>query len=292
MVAIAVILGLVVAFCFGTSDFLSKGLGQKVGFYRATVYTLAMSGGLVFLPALLLGAPKQPSLLGIAVLGLIAVATFTAFVFMYRGYQKGHLSIVSPTVNSFPVFLVLISIFILKVSISTTVLLALAGVILGIVLVSTNFSSLRSSKRVSLTVGVPEAILAAFFFAVTFSSIGYAYETIGYFLPVLAARIGAAFVGLLLGLALKIDVRPFGGKLLPRLLLMGALEAAGILIFSLAILYSSIAMLPITTTLMGMGVVFTVGFALIFLKERVEASYAVGVMVLIVSVAALLYFTA
>ena len=292
MVAIAVILGLVVAFCFGTSDFLSKGLSQKVGFYRATVYTLGMSGAIVVLPALLLGTPKQPSFVDIAVLGLIAVATFTAFVFMYRGYQKGHLSIVSPTVNSFPVFLVLISIFILKLSISTTVLLALAGVILGVVLVSTNFSSLRSSKRVSLTVGVPEAILAAFFFAVTFSSIGYAYETIGYFWPVLAARFGAAFVGLLVGLALRIDVRPFGGKLLPRLLVMGVLEAAGILVFSLAILYSSIAMLPVTTTLMGMGVVFTVGFALIFLKERVAASYAVGVMILVVSVAALLYFTA
>ena len=288
------ILGLVVAFCFGTSDFLSKGLSEKVGFYRATVYTLAISGVFVFLPGLFLGFPQALTVADLAVLGLIAVATFTAFVFMYRGYQKGHLSIVSPTVNSFPVFLVLISIFILKVSISSTVLLALAGVILGIVLVSTNFSALRSSKRVSFTVGVPEAILAAFFFAVTFSTLGYAYETIGYLLPMLAARLGAAFVGLLAGLVLKVDLRPsaFGGRLLPRLLVMGVLEAAGILVFSLALFYSSISSLPITTTIMGMGVVFTVGFAMIFLKERVEASYAVGVLILIVSVAALLYFTA
>jgi drug/metabolite transporter (DMT)-like permease len=177
------------------------------------------------------------------------------------------------------------------VSISTSVLLALAGVILGILLVSTNFSSLRSSKPIRLTLGLPEAILAAFFFAVAFSSLGYAYETVGYFYPVLAARFGAAFVGLLLGLALKIDLRPFGGKLLPRLLVMGVLEATGILVFSLALFYSSIAVLPITTTVMGMGVVFTVGFALMFLKERVEPNYAVGALVLIVSVAALLYFT-
>ena len=65
------------------------------------------------------------------------------------------------------------------------------------------------------------------------------------------------------------------------------------LAFTLALFYAStVAVLPITTTLGGMGVVFTVGLALVFLKERVEPSYSVGVVVLVASVAALLYFTA
>lgn len=292
MISPAVVLGLLVAFCFGTSDFLSKGLSGKVGFYRTTVYTLGLSGVLVFLPALLLGFPKLPSFSDLALLIFISLSTFIAFIFMYRGYHRGNLSIVSPTVNSFPVFSVLISIFILGVSITANVLLALTGVIVGIVLVSTNLSSLKSSRRINLTVGVPEAILASFFFAVTFTSLGYAYETIGYFLPTLAVRLGAALVGIFIGLALKRDLRPFGGRPLLTLLVMGILETAGILFFSLALFYSSISVLPITTTLMGMGVVFTVGFALVFLKERVDASYAAGVLVLVASVAALLYFTA
>lgn len=292
MVSVAVFLGLIIAICFGTSDFLSKGLSEKVGFYRTTVYTLALSGAFVFAPALLLGVPTRPSYSDVALLVLISVSTFIAFVFMYRGYQRGHLSVVSPTVNSFPIFSVLIAVFVLRVSLSYSVLLALAGVMLGILVVSTDVSSLGSSRGKSLTPGVPEAILAAFFFAVTFTTLGYADETDGYLLPVLSARLGAALVGVLAGLALKQDLAPFGGKLLARLLVMGVLEAAGILAFSLALLYSSIAVLPITTTLGGMGVVFTVGFALVFRKERVEPSYAVGVLVLIVSVAALLYFTA
>jgi drug/metabolite transporter (DMT)-like permease len=293
MVSVAVILGLVLAFCFGTSDYLSKGLTGKVGFYRTTVYTLAISGAFVFVPALFLGVPRQPSYSDGALLALIAVSTFFAFLLMYRGYQKGHLSIVSPTVNSFPIFSVLIAVFILKVHLSGNVVVALAGVILGILLVSTNVSSLRSSKGRSLTPGVPEAILAAFFFAVTFTSLGYADETIGYLFPIVAARLGAASVGLMAGLALKQNLRPFGGKPLIRLLAMGALEAAGILVFSLALFYSStLAVLPITTTLGAMGVVFTVGFALIFLKERVGPNYALGILVLIASVVALLYFTA
>ena len=293
MVSVAIVLGLVLAFCFGTSDYLSKGLTGKVGFYRTTVYTLAVSGVFAIAPTLLLGIPRQPSFSDVALLTLVALSTFIAFLFMYRGYQKGHLSIVSPTVNSFPIFSVLIAVFVLKVSLSLNVLLALAGVILGILLVSTNFSSLGSSKGRRLTPGVPEAILAAFFFAVTFTSLGYADLTVGYLFPVVAARLGAASVGALAGLALKQDLKPFGGEPLLRLLVMGALEAAGILAFTLALFYTStIAILPITTTLGGMGVVFTVGLALIFLKERVEPSYAVGAVVLIASVAALLYFTA
>jgi len=293
LVSVAIILGLVLAFCFGTSDYLSKGLTGRVGFFRTTVYTLATSGVLVFLPLLLLGVPKVPSLSGLALLALIAVATFIAFLFMYRGYQKGHLSVVSPTVNSFPIFSVIFAVFILKIALSYEVLVALGGVILGILLVSTDISTLGSSKGRSLTPGVPEALLAAFFFAVGFTALGYAEETVGYLLPVLAARLGAASVGVLAGFALKQDLAPFGGKPFLRLLAMGALEASGILAFTLALFYSSsIAVLPITTTLGGMGVVFTVGYALILMKERVGLNYALGIMILIGSVGALLYFTA
>jgi drug/metabolite transporter (DMT)-like permease len=293
MISVAIILGLALAFCFGTSDYLSKGLTGKVGFYRTTVYTLATSGAFVIVPLLFLGLPRLPSYSGVALLALISVSTFIAFLFMYRGYQKGHLSVVSPIVNSFPIFSVLFAVFVLKIVLSYEVLLALGGVIFGILLVSIDVSTLGPSRGRSLTPGVPEAVFAAFFFAVGFTSLGYAEETIGYLLPVLAARLGAASVGLLIGLALKQDLKPIGGKPFLRLLAMGVLEASGLLAFTLALFYSSsIAVLPITTTLAGMGVVFTVGYALILLKERVGPSYAVGILILIASVATLLYFTA
>jgi drug/metabolite transporter (DMT)-like permease len=293
MVSVAILLGLALAFCFGTSDFLSKGLTGKVGFYRTTVYTLATSGALATVPLLFLGVPRPPSLLGAAVLALISLSTFVAFLFMYRGYQKGHLSVVSPIVNSFPIFSVLFAVFVLRIDLSYEVLLGLAGVIIGILLVSTDLSALGSSRGRSLTPGVPEAMLAAFFFAVGFTSLGYAEETVGYLLPVVAARLGAASVGLVAGLALKQSLEPIEGKPLLRLLAMGTLEAGGLLAFTLALFYSSsLVVLPITTTLAGMGVVFTVGYALVLLKERVGPNYALGIVVLVASVATLLYFTA
>ena len=48
----------------------------------------------------------------------------------------------------------------------------------------------------------------------------------------------------------------------------------------------------ISTILIESWDLYSISFLLIFLKERVEFNYAVGVMVLIASVVSVLYFTA
>ena len=75
MFSVAVILGLALAVCFGTSDYLSKGLTGSVGFYRTTIYTLATSGTLVIVPTLFLGLPSWPSFSDDALLVLISIST-------------------------------------------------------------------------------------------------------------------------------------------------------------------------------------------------------------------------
>lgn len=292
MVAAAVALGLALAFCFGTSDYLSKGLVVSVGPYRTTLYTLATSGAIVIVPSVFLGATLHTTYADDALLGVIAGSTFAAFAFMYRGYQRGSLSVVSPIVNSFPIFSVAFSVLVLGVRISGEVLLALSGVIAGILMVSTNFSALGSARG-KLTPGVPEALVASLLFAVALTSLADSYSRVGYLLPPVAARVGGAFVGLVAGTASGQEIRPFRGPPLRRLLAMGVLEALGLFAFGLVFFYSSsLSAVPITTTLAGMGAVFTVGFALVLLKEKVLLNHAVGIAVIIASVAALLYLTA
>lgn len=292
MAAAAVVLGLALAFCFGTSDYLSKGLVVSVGPYRTALYTLATSGAFIVVPSLFLGASLHTTYEDDALLGVIAGSTFAAFAFMYRGYQRGNLSVVSPIVNAFPIFSVAFSVLVLGVRLSGEVLLALSGVITGILLVSTNLSALGSARR-KLTPGVPEALVASLLFAVALTSLADAYTRVGYLLPPVAARMGGAFLGLLAGTAAGQDLRPFRGPPLRRVLAMGVLEASGLFAFGLVFFYSSsLSAIPITTTLAGMGAVFTVGFALVLLKERVLPNHAVGIAIIIASVAALLYLTA
>lgn len=292
MTDLVVVYGLVVAFGFGTSDFLSKGLLEEIGLYRTTVYVLGISGLFVLVPSFLLGPLGSVSFFGLGILALIACTSFLGFLLMYRGYARGNLSVVSPTVNSFPVYSVLLSIIALKVAISGPVLLALVGVIAGILLVSTRLSMLSGGAGGGLTPGVPEALVSAFFFAVAFTLIGYADETIDFALPIVSARIGGCLVGLAVGVPLGQGAGRMGAKPLRRVLAMSVLEAGALTCFNLALISSSIGGLPIVTTLAGMGVVFTVGFAKLFRKEPIELNHGLGIAVLIASVAALLYLTA
>jgi drug/metabolite transporter (DMT)-like permease len=289
---LVVVYGLIVAFGFGTSDFLSKGLLEEIGLYRTTIFVLGISGAFVLLPSLLLGMPGYLSLSDFGILALIACSSFVAFLLMYRGYSKGNLSIVSPTVNSFPVYSVVLSIVALRIAISGQVLLALGGVMAGILLVSTRLSNLSAGTGVRLTPGIPEAMAAAFVFAVAFVLIGYADETVGYALPMVSARIGGCLVGLAVGLPLGQTTRRIGGRPLRRVLAMSVLEASALTCFNLALVSSSIGGLPIVTTLAGMGVVFTVGFAKLVRKEPIELNHGIGIALLVASVAALLYLTA
>jgi len=288
-----VLLGLLLAFCFGTSDYLSKGVTKQVGAYRTAVLTLALSGLLLLGPAPLMGSFTIGDSTTPALLLLLSVSTFLAFFFMYRGYRRGKLSVISPTVNSFPIFSVALSVFLLKVSLSTTVLVALCGVIGGVLLVSTSFSEIGASRRRDLTPGLPDGIIAALFFGISLTALGYAEQTIGYLLPIFAARLGAAAVGFLVAIPLK--ERVWGSVSIPwrRLSAMGLLEFGGLSAFSLALIHSGDPRsLPIITTMGGMGVLFTVGYAFVLLKETSEANHRLGIALLIVSVGALLYLTA
>jgi len=288
-------LGLLLAFSFGTSDFLSKGVTNRIGAYKTTVYILALSGVGVLFPGLFLKSSVAISPTLIVLLLFVALTTYLSFAALYRAYSKGMLSLTAPIVNSYPAFSVILSILLIGASFSLGAIAALAVVIIGIVLVSTSISDLRRllfSRGSALAPGVGPAIMASVFFGASFTAFGYASQTYGYLLPAIAVRFGAAAVGFGMAPILKEDVRPAFRGSFPRLLTMAALEATGVILFSLAaILSSSPDAVPIMATFAGMSAAVTVFLAIVFLHERPEINHAIGVAVLIAGVVLLLYLT-
>jgi drug/metabolite transporter (DMT)-like permease len=290
-----VVLGLIMAFSFGTSDFLSKGVTAKIGSYRTTIYILTISGIGTLFPALLLGSSFDVTPFFAGVLVLVAVTTFLSFASLYRAYNRGLLSLTSPIVNAYPVFSVIISVALLGATFSTGAILALGVVIAGIVLVSTSISDLRKrllTRDQPLAPGVGPAFLAAIFFGVSWTAFGYASEHLGYLLPALAVRIGAAAVGLALIPLIKPEIPPVSGRWVRTLLTMALLETVGIVIFSLGVTIApSPGTISILATFGGVSGAVTVSYAIVILKERLEINHIVGVVALIVGVVALIYLT-
>jgi drug/metabolite transporter (DMT)-like permease len=287
--------GILLAFSFGTSDFLSKPVTAKIGAYKTTVYVLVISGIGTLFPVFLLKSSFDISPLMFLILVFIAAATYLSFVALYRAYNKGLLTLTAPIVNSYPAFSVVLSVLFIGATFSVTAFAALIVVIAGIVLVSTSVSDLRKNlfnTRSALAPGVGAALIAAFFFGASWIAFGYATLSIGYLLPAIAVRFGAAAFGFGLAPLLKEDVRPKFGNSFPRLLTMASLESLGVVLFSLAsIVSSSPDAVAILATFGGVSGAFTVCLAMLFLRERPEINHLIGVAMLITGIVLLVYIT-
>ena len=295
MLLTPVFLGLLVALSFGTADFLSRGVTSKIGYYRTTVYTLLISGVFVLLAAPFLGIGLNLTVTLALVLASISAVNFFAFVFMYRGYQSGLLSILAPVVNAYPTVTILLSVTLLGARLSAVTYVALAITLSGIVLVSLRLGELQEvSNRAPgrAAAGLGSALAATILFGLAWTGFGFAEPRVGYFLPAISMRVVSSTLGFALSPLLKRGVEPPSRSVSPRLIAMGAMEALGIVSFAFGVgSDSGGASLPIVATLGGMSAAVTVIYSITLLKERVEKSQALGILVLLVGVTSLVYFS-
>lgn len=292
---IVFLFGFFISLCFGASDALSKGVTARISAYKTTVYILALSGVVTLFPGLFVRSSFAPSFESLLLLVFIAVTTYLAFFGLYRAYSKGMLSLTAPIANSYPAFSTVLSVLLLGASFSPDSIVALIIVMIGIVLVSTSISDLRLrlfGRGKAFAPGVGSAIFAAIFFGSSWTAFGYASQILGFLLPAIAIRLGAAAVGFGLAPVLKEDVRPVFMNSFRRLSVMAALEAAGAILYSAgAIVSSSPDAIPILSTFSGISAAFTIFFAILFLRERLEINHIIGILMLIGGVVVLLYLT-
>jgi uncharacterized membrane protein len=208
-------LGALIALSFGISDFLSKKVTGRIGAYKTTVYILAISGVVTLFPGFFLKSSYVFTPFSIALIVFIAVSTYVSNLALYRAYNKGMLSITAPIANSYPAFSAVLSVLLIGASFSIGSGAALATVIIGIVLVSTNVSALRQTgfrRGGGLAPGVGSAIVATVFFGAEWTAFGYATETFGFLLPAIAIRLGAAGLGFSVAPALRPGIKTLGFK--------------------------------------------------------------------------------
>jgi len=286
-----VLFGLATALCWGTADYLSRQQSERVGHYNTTVYmhvtTFVML--LTVFPLLnpSLAVPFSPVLL----LAAAGVLNFFAFMLLYRAFHTGVVSVVAPIAYTFPAFTAILSVVFLGTAIVASRSLAIVGIILGVVLLSTRFSELRTAKGMGasrLTKGVGSAISSSASFGMVYVAIGYATGFVGYILPVYILRGAGALVGFLLAPVLKQSVRPSRQAFSRVVLAMGVLESVGFLSFNYGLTLGADS-LPVVAALSGMGGAVAAAYALYFLRERLELNQAIGVLLSMLGVFALLY---
>jgi len=294
MAYLPVLLGALTAFCWGTSDYLSRSSSQKVGHYRTTVYMHVVSTATLVLLLPVLRPDFGISFELTLILVALSVVNFFAFIFLYRGLRYGVVSVVAPIAYSYPIVTTVFAVIFLGVMLSGLRTLTLAAVILGVILLSTRFSELsrylRREGLVKVMPGVDSAVVAAVSFGSVYVVLGFVTPLVGYVLPVLFLRGLGGIFGFAFAPLLKQDVKPRRDIMTRTMLGMGILETFGLLSFNLGISFGS-GTLPVVTALSGMGGAFATTYAMAFLREKLEPNQLVGISLSIAGVFALLYLT-
>ena len=285
--------GLAAALCWGTSDYLSRSQSEKLGSYKTVVYSHVVT--LVVLLALIpvidpVLVFSLPALEALAVAGGL---NFVAFLFLYRAFHKGVVSVVAPIAYTYPAVTVVLSVLILGAQVSPMKVAAIAGIIAGVVLLSMRFSELKGQLgrrgRAALTTGVGSAVGCSAFFGMVYVGVGFAAPLVSLVIPALMLRAVGVSAGFALAPVLRQDVRPSHAAFSGTILAMGVLEAAGFLSFTYGIAAGT-GSLPVVAALSGMGGAVAASFGLVFLRERLEINQGAGVLLAVAGVLMLLFF--
>src|SRR5256712_12140328 len=147
MAYLPVLLGALTAFCWGTSDYLSRSSSEKVGHYRTTVYMHVFSTATLILLLPLLRPDFGVSFELVLALVAVSIVNFIAFIFLYRGFHHGVVSVVAPIAYSYPIITTIFAVIFLGVMLSGLRTLALSAAILRGVLLPTPSSEVTRYVR-------------------------------------------------------------------------------------------------------------------------------------------------
>ena len=263
-----------------------------MGYYSTVVYsnavTLVVVLALVPLVSPGLEAPV-PALTALTAAGLL---NFVAFLLLYRAFHRGVVSVVAPVAYTYPAVTTVLSIAVLGTVLSPERILAVVGIIVGVILLSTRFSELARSlgggARVGPAAGIGSAAGASLFFGTAYITIGYAAGSVSIVIPVMVLRMVAVAAGFALAPVLRQDVRPSRLAISRTTIAIGVLEAAGWLSFTHGITIGE-GSLPIVAAVSGMGGAVATSYGIYFLKERLEPNQMMGVVLSLLGVFTLLY---
>lgn len=283
---ISVLAGLGGMFGWGTSDFLANQSSEKIGHFKTFFWSQVAGLALVGIICLFVLPTFSFSPLLILLLLVSGIGYALGYLFFYKGFEIGNVSVVSAVINLQNIFVIGIAFFLFGQRITGIQVPALLLLLVGVTLVSVNPNDLRKGK-VSLVIGVRETLIAAVLFGVFFWPVNqYIVQRTDWLAVNLLTKFIAISTVYLISrinkkdeVALPKKLRTF--KAFYPIAAVGILEAIGVLSVSGGLsVGNAIIINPVASAL----TVVTVGLAIIFLKERITRTQAFGILATVVGI--------
>jgi len=302
-VSLAIILGLTGAVSWGAADFAARFASRQVGAYRTLFFMqffgfLALSVYLKSTGGFSHGvAPGwHPWAMAVAA-GLLNMLSSLA---LYHSFEHGTMSIVGPVSSSYPALTVALSLLSGE-RIHAVRATGLGVTLLGVILAATSFAQSKSTPaendprrasetsaaetntpRAHLSTGVGWAICAALGFGVLFWFLGF------HVIPAVGSAVSVWVMRLTALVSLSVAAVPTGqtlklphGKVWWLLLAVGILDTAAFVANNAGLGTGQVSVVSVLASLYG---AFTVLLAWIFLRERLERSQWLGIVLIFIGI--------
>ncbi|HLT37736.1 MAG TPA: DMT family transporter [Enhygromyxa sp.] len=289
---IAIGSGLGAALCFGSGDFLAQRLTHRHGAMPA-MFAVQVASALVLglVAAAWHGAPRAAPELWLGVVGIGLVNTL-GMIGLYRAFESGQLSLVSPIAGSMGAFTVGFA-WLAGQPPPGVVVPGLLAVVLGIVIASVSERPDRGgSAKLGRALGVGWALLSAVGFGWVFFVLGPRSVALGPAWTIWILRLVA--IAALLALARPMRTRP-SAVLRPepnqpssrgRTLAVACLDSAGMVLFawgsSRGAIVGEVAVVAVLTSSFPL---ITIALARVWLRESLRWWQWLGVALVLVGVA-------
>lgn len=261
---------------WGIYDFLGGVYAKQIGPFRSFFWSqLAGFTALVVLTLVLAPGLSVPGLT-ILLLPIAAILYTAGYLFFFKGFEIGNVSIVAATMNLWAVFTMLFAFIFLGQRLSATQFLGVLLILSGVTLAATDWRNARL-QGFHLSSGVKEAVLGAFFFGVFWNLSELISEVIGWILTTLLVKLGIVLSVLLFSLLVRreIDISKSSTRTKLVIAAMGIIEAAAVAAVNFGLtIGDAILITPIASALS----IVTITLAIIFLNEKVTRLQGFGMI--------------
>jgi transporter family protein len=269
-------------FGWGIYDFLGGVYTKQIGPFKAFFWS--QLAGLISVSLLLFVFPISLNvpILVIVLLPVAAILYSAGYLFFFKGFEIGNISIVAATMNLWAVFTMLFAFIFVGQRLSTIEFLGVLMIISGITLASLNWSDIRN-QSFQLSSGVKEAVLGAFFFGVFWNISEVISEEIGWLLTTLFVKLGIVLFLLLFSFLIKreLGLKKTTTKTKYMVGLMGIIEAGAVAVVNYGLtIGDAILITPISSALS----IVTIILAIIFLKDKVTKLQGIGILTAIAGI--------
>lgn len=279
---VSILCGISGMFGWGLYDFLGGVFAKQIGPYKSFFWSqLAGLASILLLGFLIVPSMDIPS--GVMLLFPVAALLYSAgYLFFFKGFEIGNLSIVAATMNLWAVFTMLFAFTFMGQRLSTIQTVGVLIILAGVTLASLNWSEIQQ-RRFQLSSGVKEAIAGAFFFGIYWNVSEIIVEEVGWLVSTALIKLGIVIFMFLFSFLSKheMELAGAGAKTISAIFFMGAVEAGAVAVVNYGLtIGDAILITPIASALS----IVTILLAIIFIKDKITNLQGFGIATAVVGI--------